>query len=426
MEQGYSRPRAAKTMRERVAARRARESTFETVRKTLADAIHGAEDAPAARRPRPYRWKLDWLGQPPPPRLGQRASAKQQVFARDAVLQYTQPRRDLRARAGDAAGRMLEDLAPFRVFLPWVIEFLVAVAVVAVLGVIISGAAHKITRKPPGDHNQQAAALAAAQPPTPAPPPDKIVRIMVLGSDRRGQDRGFRTDVMMLVSVDARNGRVSVLSFPRDLVGKIPGYGDGRINTVMGMGGFEQLQGTFEQSYGARPDYYFLINFDGFVGLINSIGGIEVDAAEPLTDSCDLPQSRAGICDIQPGKHEMDGATALWYVRSRHSTSDFDRTRRAQEVVAAIFARMMDAGALTRMPELYLQYSQDVETNMSIPQMAALLPTAAQVAADRERITRHGIPQEITADWIMPDGGRVLLPDYEAVKEIVKEAALEE
>jgi LCP family protein required for cell wall assembly len=257
-----------------------------------------------------------------------------------------------------------------------------------------------------------------------APIPQEPVRILVMGSDIRPQDGGFRTDVMMLVTVDAVNGQISVLSFPRDLIAQAPGYGDTRINVLMGYGGFPLVQDTFEASYGVRPQYYFLSSFEGFSGLINSIDGIEVVAAERLVDACDLPQSRAGICTVEPGRHRMDGATALWYIRSRHTSSDFDRLRRAQEVLAGIFNRMMEMQAVLRMPELYDQYSVDFETNMSTVQIAGLLPTALQAANDASRIRRAAVTREMAADWWMPDGAMVLLPDYEAVRALVKDAAL--
>jgi polyisoprenyl-teichoic acid--peptidoglycan teichoic acid transferase len=274
-------------------------------------------------------------------------------------------------------------------------------------------------------------AKASLEEPTPAPtaqpvavkPPAGKTSILVLGSDRRPSDPTFRTDVIVLVTIDSEKGEVSTLSFPRDIVAKVPGYGDDRLNVVMQNGGVELMQDTLSASYGARPpQYYFMTNFDGFVDLINSVGGVEVNAAQPLTDACDLYWSHAGTCEIQPGVHSMDGATALWYIRSRHTSSDFDRLRRAQEVLNGIFARFMTMDALARMPELYAQYHENVETNMDLGTMLALMPTAAKVAQDTDRVHRYAIPEEITADWIMPNGARVVLPNYDAVKEIVKEA----
>jgi polyisoprenyl-teichoic acid--peptidoglycan teichoic acid transferase len=257
---------------------------------------------------------------------------------------------------------------------------------------------------------------------TPTVTPAKKTTILILGSDRRAKDPSYRTDVIVLVTVDPAKGEVSTVSFPRDLVAKIPGYGDDRINVVMERGGFALMQDTFENSYGARPQYYFMTNFDGFKNLINSVGGVEVEAANALTDACDLYWSKAGTCEIKPGKHMMDGNTALWYIRSRHSTNDFDRLRRAQEVLKGLFARFMTMDALARAPELYTQYSANIETNMNIGQMLSLLPVAAKVAQDPDQLHRYAISPNEAADWFMASGARVLLPDYQAVKNIVREA----
>lgn len=271
-------------------------------------------------------------------------------------------------------------------------------------------------------------AMAEALPPEPTVvpqptfPPGEKTTILVLGSDRREGDGSYRTDVVLLLTIDPQQNTVTALSFPRDLIVKIPRYGDERINVVMQMGGFDLMQDTLDQTYGTRPKYYFMTNFAGFTGLINSIGGIEIDAAAELTDACDLYWSTAGQCTINVGKNTLDGDSALWYIRSRHSTSDFDRMRRAQEVMLGIFHRFMTMEAMWRLPELFAQYSQDVETNMPLDKILSLLPVAAKMAQDPGQIQRFAIPEYMTANWIMDSGASVLLPDYEAIKEIVKEA----
>ena len=300
-------------------------------------------------------------------------------------------------------------------------EWLPRVLAVLVVGVV--GVVFLLYGCNPGKA-RAAAPVEATATPTAAPPaePGEKTTILLLGSDQRPEDPTYRTDVIILLTIDPARNTVSALSFPRDLVAKIPGYGDDRINVVMQYGGFELMQETLYQSYGARPQYYFMTNFAGFAGLINSIGGIDVYAAEPLTDACDLYWSRGGVCEIEKGKHAMDGDAALWYARSRHSSSDFDRTRRAQEVMLGIFNRMLNMDVLVRVPELYAQYSQDVETNMPLEKMLPLIPVAAQIAQHPSRLERYTIPEEITANWFMFTGAQVLLPDYEAVKKIVIEA----
>ena len=76
----------------------------------------------------------------------------------------------------------------------------------------------------------------------------------------------------------------------------------------------------------------------------------------------------------------MDGDLALWYVRSRYSTSDFDRGRRAQEVMQALFVKMMNINALTRAPELYNQFISAIDTNLGLDTILPLLNLASQLA----------------------------------------------
>lgn len=254
-------------------------------------------------------------------------------------------------------------------------------------------------------------------------PPKKLVRILVLGSDKRPDDNAFRTDVIMLVTVDGANNRVSALSLPRDLLVKIPGFGEDRINLVMQYGGFSLMQDTLEQNFGARPDFYLMTNFDNFVDVINSIGGIDVQIGEHFEDACDLYWSKGGVCTVEPGKMSMDGAAALWYVRSRYTSSDFDRLRRAQEVMVGIFNKFMDMHAILRLPQLYEQYSKNVETNLGVSDILSLMPTAALVVRDPKRIEHFAIPPDDTTNYWTAAGAEVLLPNYDAIREIVRQAS---
>lgn len=268
---------------------------------------------------------------------------------------------------------------------------------------------------------------------TPAPAPalvknkeKRITNILLLGSDQRNGDNGFRTDVILLVNINQDEGTVKVVSFPRDMWVDAAGFWETKINMVFGMGGFESLAGTFETNFGVKPDYYFLTNFDGFVGVIDSLDGIDVEAAGSLTDDCDLPQQNGeGDCSVEPGTIHMDGATALWYVRSRHTSSDYDRMRRMQEVMAGIFNRLMRMQAMRKIPEMYEQFSSSVETNMGLQDMLPLLQVASAVFSKPERISTYAIAEEYTTEMISWDGMWILLPDLEAIKGMLTEAGVE-
>ena len=257
--------------------------------------------------------------------------------------------------------------------------------------------------------------------------PGDQVRILILGSDYR-PGRGFRTDVIMLLTLNPSAGTATLTSFPRDLYVSIPGVGMERINTAQAYGGFSLTAATFETNFGFSPDYYIMTNFDGFKGIIDTLGGIDVYAAATLTDECSV-HSRVdgnGNCTIYAGANHMDGETALWYVRSRHSSSDFDRTRRAQEVIQAMFSKLMSLGAINHISELYSQFNSSVETNIPLSEMVSLAPLASQLFSDSSKIRRYAIGSSETYNYIVPgSGAMVLVPDQNAVMSIIWQALSE-
>jgi LCP family protein required for cell wall assembly len=244
-----------------------------------------------------------------------------------------------------------------------------------------------------------------------------------MGSDSRG-DGGFRTDVMILVSINRNKKAVSAVSFPRDLYINIPGWMTNRLNTAMQVGGFSTMQATFQSNFGVKPDYYIMTNFDGFKGIIDSLHGIDVKVRAELNDKCDLPWANGrGYCYIPANSTvPMDGKSALWYVRSRHSTSDFDRLRRAQEVLQAIFTRLMSLDAISRAPEIFSIYHKSVETNLTLDQLIPLVPVAQELMDNPDHIHRFALTPAEATPYITPEGAMVLWPNLPAIRAIVYEA----
>jgi LCP family protein required for cell wall assembly len=249
--------------------------------------------------------------------------------------------------------------------------------------------------------------------------------ILLLGSDEREGEGGFRTDIILLLSIDAAAKTVSAVSFPRDLWVEPPGMDGMKINMVQGLGGFEATQSMFETSFGVYPDYYVQTNFQGFRNIIDSLGGVDVEIGQELTDDCDLPQQVDGDCTVVPGMQHMDGATALWYVRSRHTSSDFDRMRRMQEVMTAAFKRLMSLNALSHIAELYDEFSGSVETNLRIKEILRLAPVASEVFGDRERIRTAAVGEEYGTEMLSWNGMWILLPDLPRVQELLRETGVE-
>lgn len=251
--------------------------------------------------------------------------------------------------------------------------------------------------------------------------PEGQVNILLLGSDLRQNDGGFRTDTIIWVSLNPKDGFVSAISFPRDLYVQIPGYGENRINVAYGRGGFDLLADTMEVNFGVRPDNYVLIHMDGFMTMIDSLGGINVEAEQNLSDSCARWINQSGWCSVGPGTVNMDSDLALWYVRSRYSTSDVDRGRRAQEVVKAVFKRLMSLDAILKAPELYNTYTTYVQTDVELGKVIALLPLAKSVYEDGD-IRSYVIGFQEAYSWMTPTGASVMVPDKALISERLFEA----
>lgn len=247
--------------------------------------------------------------------------------------------------------------------------------------------------------------------------PEGQVNILLLGSDQRPNDGGFRTDVIELLTLNTKDNSVSLTSFPRDLYVYQPGWRMNRINAAMAHGDFDLLAQTFAYNFGVKPDHYIFINFSGFVSIIDALGGINVQVAQGITDEREGP----GDFSVPAGNVLMDGETALWYVRSRGTSSDFDRTRRQQEVLIAIFFRLLSLDAIAKAPELYEQYKTLVRTDIGITDALALLPLASAVG-NNNQIEHYAIGPDDVSAWTTSSGGAVLLPIREDVLAIMKQA----
>ena len=247
---------------------------------------------------------------------------------------------------------------------------------------------------------------------------EKVVNIMVLGSDERPYAYGHRTDTMMLVSLDLESGTATLLSFPRDLYIFIPGWRVDRINVADAYGGPERVAQTILYNFGIEVDHTVMINFYGFKQVVDALGGIDVKVEAYLYDEC----GRRDWSYSAGSTYHMDGFAALCYVRMRKTTGDFDRLRRQQEAMLAIFNKMLTLEGLSRVPDLYAQFRSYVETDITVEDTLRLLPLATKLAADPDRIHRYSIDPTMASQWRVPySGASVLLPNWEAIEPMLLE-----
>lgn len=247
------------------------------------------------------------------------------------------------------------------------------------------------------------------------------VRLYVLlGSDFRPES-GFRTDTIILVAIDGASGRASMVSFPRDLWVSIPGYGEQRINTVMQMGGFQLLANTLQTNFGVYPTQYMMIDMPGFIEVIDILGGIEFKTEQYTGDICERTLSPDKWCEVYPGTVTMNSDWALWYVRARYNSSDFDRMRRNQEVAKAIFDKAISPMGMIRLPELMRIYDSDVVSNINPDQILPFVSFGMNINSD-EDVRRFTIGPNETTSWTTQQGASVLLPNVPAIQAVLQEA----
>ncbi len=162
---------------------------------------------------------------------------------------------------------------------------------------------------------------------------------VLMGSDSRGDgDRG-RSDVLMLAHVPPSRDKVYIVSFPRDMWVQIPGRGMAKINAAYAYGGEALATRTLESLVGVRMDHAAKINFDGFVGLTNQLGGVTVNNKHA---------SNVGEYSWPKGEVKVQGDEALAFVRQRYGmpNGDLDRAERQRAVVKAILQRMLTLDVL--------------------------------------------------------------------------------
>jgi LCP family protein required for cell wall assembly len=261
------------------------------------------------------------------------------------------------------------------------------------------------------------------------------VTFVLLGSDKRPGQTYFRTDTIIVAAVRPSLGQVTLISVPRDLYVYIPSVGMDRINTAYEYGemyhypggGAALLKDTFLYNLGIRIDHLAIVDFDGFRKIVDTLGGLDVPVYCAYTDwhLIDLSydpndENSWSLYTVGPGVVHMNGDLALWYARSRKKSSDFDRGRRSQEVLRALYARALQTDAISKIPELYNDFSSSVITDLTLPDLLQLAPLALHLRnAD---IRSYYIGREDVSGWTTPGGASVLLPNGPAIQAMLQQA----
>ena len=263
----------------------------------------------------------------------------------------------------------------------------------------------------------------------------QTVTFALLGSDVRPGQTYFRTDTIIIAAVRPGAGQVTLISVPRDLYVYIPTIGMDRINTAYEYGemhhypggGAALLKATFLYNLGIRIDHLAILDFTVFTRIVNTLGGVDVPVFCSYTDwhlinpTYDPNNAKNwSLFTVGPGMVHMNGDLALWYARSREKSSDFDRGRRSQEVLRALYTQALKTDAISKIPQLYNDFQSSVITDLGLNDLLKLAPLALHL--NNANIRSYYIGRNDVTAWMTPGGASVQLPNGPAIQSLLQVA----
>jgi LCP family protein required for cell wall assembly len=288
----------------------------------------------------------------------------------------------------------------------------------------------------PGDSTQQSFyAPPYAPKPFPVLTDNQTVTFLLLGSDVRPGQTYFRTDTIIVAAVRPGTGQVTLISVPRDLYVYIPTIGMDRVNTAYEYGqmhhypggGAALLKATLLYNLGIRIDHLAIVDFTVFTRIVNTLGGVDVPVYCSYTDWHLINPSydptlvkNWSLFTVGPGLVHMDGDLALWYARSREMSSDFDRGRRSQEVLRALFTQALKTNAIGKIPQLYNDFSSSVITDLGLNDLLQMAPLALHL--NNADIRSYYIGRNDVSAWMTPGGASVQLPNGPVIESMLQQA----
>lgn len=268
---------------------------------------------------------------------------------------------------------------------------------------------------------------------------EENINILLIGIGGPEHEAPNLADTIQVASINPKTKSATTLSIPRDLYVTVPNSTQKvKINEVHSIGeenganggGPGLLKEEVSNILGVPIHYFVRVDFNGFRQLVDSIGGVDIDVKEPLYDPYYPAGESTGytVVNIKPGLQHMDGETALRYARSRETTSDFDRSRRQQEVMVAVRDKALSANVLTnpgKLSGLVEVLGDRVKTDLSISEAQKLAGIVKDIPASSmvSKVIDNG-DSNLLYDSIGPGGAYILLPkagDYSDIQDFANQ-----
>lgn len=242
---------------------------------------------------------------------------------------------------------------------------------------------------------------------------NKKINILLVGIDQRYEDEMSRSDTNLLLSIDPVNKKIVIISLPRDSFVELPGYeGHQKLAHAHSYGGVQLLVKTVENLLGIEIPYYVEVNFDGFIKMIDLIGGVTIDVEKDMDYESYLGDVKI---HLKKGLQHLNGEKALMYVRFRmDETGDIGRMERQQKFLKAVIEQALKIENTIRLQKALVELKNWVKTNLDpwqIIKLGLLLKSVNE--EDIETLTLPGAP-----GWYS-DGLSYYFLDMDKVNEII-------
>lgn len=217
------------------------------------------------------------------------------------------------------------------------------------------------------------------------------INILLLGM--RGNNMvggGLLADTIMVASIKPQDNKVSLISLPRDLYVQDPGTSNhSKINAVhalyeeKGEGkGMETMKQIVSEVTGLPIHYVVRLDFKGFTDLVETVGGVDVYIDKPFSEPTQFEGEDALNFSLPAGKNHLNGKEALFFVRARYASSDFERAKRQQQVLIALKDKLLSLGTLSdfgKANDIMNILGNDVRTDMDISEMKKAFDLMGQI-----------------------------------------------
>ncbi len=261
------------------------------------------------------------------------------------------------------------------------------------------------------------------------------VNLVLLGDGGHERDGADLVDTIMVVSLDIDRNRASLISIPRDFYVQDEIYGSSKINEFYrdnkrklgDIEAYKVFPEVLGRVFNLDIPYYIRVDFKAFVEVVDSLGGVELEVKKRIYDPYYPNETDSGftVFQIDKGTQILDGERALKFVRSRKTTSDFDRADRQQQILMAIQKKALSKKVLSSpsaIKKLYQSISSNINTNLGIRELIALAKFGKEF--DRSQIVNkvlHDDPSREGGFLYTPErkyynGQFVLLPDGNNLK----------